>query len=67
MKSEEPDKSKKPIFSEIIKKRKNEPWEAAGLSQEPFDEKTICKDPQTSRYIKSPVAKTLEDLMMNRW
>ena len=66
MKSEEPKQESKPILSEVLKKRKFEPWEKAGLSPEPYDEKIIWKDPTTWGYIKSPNAKTLADLLKQR-
>jgi len=66
MKSEDP-KSPKPILSEVIKKRKFENRPGVGLSPEPFDEKKIWKDPGTSRYVKSPAIKTLEELTIKRW
>lgn len=67
MKSDEPWTEIKPILSEVVKKRKFEPWEKAGLSPEPYDEKTLRKDPTTWGYVKSPNTKTLADLLKQRW
>ena len=63
MKSEEPVWEPKPILSEVLKMRKYENRVVIGLSPEPYDEKTVRKDPTTRGYVKSPVNKTLEQLI----
>lgn len=59
--SEDP-KSPQPILSEVLLKRKYANRPGVGLAPEPFDEKTIRKDPSTERYVKSPHAKTQAEL-----
>jgi hypothetical protein len=60
-KSEDP-KPPQPILSEVLLKRKLENRPGVGLSPQPFDEKTIRKDPTTEAYIKSPMARTQAEL-----
>jgi hypothetical protein len=56
---------KKPTLSEVKLERKLFHRKRAGLSPEPFDEKSLRKDPSI-RYLNSPKVHTLTELKHKR-